>query len=299
MTRVKQGHHKGLLIEGPEYETIYAFGGLCMIDSIEEIVYLNHLCDSLGMDTITTGNLCAFAMEAFQQKKSDFRIDYGDSEQTASLISMIARKEGIGELLAQGILKTAEAWGMEDTAVHVKGMEPAGYDPRVLKGMGLGYASSDRGACHLRSTFYKPELSGMIPPDQIQGKAALFVDFEDRLTIFDTFVLCRFFRDMYDWPRLCDLVHTLTGLEVTKEDLQEIASRISSEARNFNLREGMTANHEQLPSGLYRKLRDSGAEITEQDMNFMFGEYYEIRGWERPTNGVILHPTRKPFCKRG
>ena len=299
MTRVKQGRHKGLILEGPEYETIYAFGGLCMIDSIEEIVYLNHLCDSLGMDTITTGNLCAFAMEAFQQKKSDFRIDYGDSEQTASLISMIARKEGIGELLAQGILKTAEAWGMEDTAVHVKGMEPAGYDPRVLKGMGLGYASSDRGACHLRSTFYKPELSGMIPPDQIQGKAALFVDFEDRLTIFDTFVLCRFFRDMYDWPRLCDLVHTLTGLEVTKEDLQEIASRISSEARNFNLREGMTADHEQLPSGLYRKLRDSGAEITEQDMNVMFGEYYEIRGWERPTNGVILHPTRKPFCKRG
>lgn len=282
MTEVTQGRHKGLILEGPEYETIYAFGGLCMIDSIEEIVYLNHLCDSLGMDTITTGNLCAFAMEAFQQKKSDFRIDYGDSGQTASLISMIARKESIGELLAQGILKTAEAWGMEDTAVHVKGMEPAGYDPRVLKGMGLGYASSPRGACHLRSTFYKPELSGMIPPDQIQGKAALFVDFEDRLTIFDTFVLCRFFRDMYEWPLLCDLVHALTGLEVTKEDLRNIASRISSEARNFNIREGMTADHERLPSGLYRKLKDSGAEITEQNMNAMFGEYYEIRGWERP-----------------
>lgn len=284
MTRVNQGRHKGLVLEGPEYETIYAFGGLCMIDSIEEVIYLNHLCDSLGMDTITTGNLCAFAMEAFQQKKSDFRIEYGDAEQTARLINMVARKQGIGALLAQGIARTAEAWGMNDTAVHVKGMEPAGYDPRVLKGMGLGYASSDRGACHLRSTFYKPELSGMIPSDQVHGKAELFVDFEDRLTIFDTFVLCRFFRDMYDWPLLCDLVHALTGLEVTRSDLKEIASRISSEARNYNLREGMKACHENLSAGLYRKLKDSGAEITEQDMNIMLGEYYGIRGWTAPAS---------------
>ncbi|MFH1154317.1 MAG: aldehyde ferredoxin oxidoreductase C-terminal domain-containing protein, partial [Pseudomonadota bacterium] len=284
MTRVRQGRHKGLLLEGPEYETIYAFGGLCMIDTIEEIVYLNHLCDSLGMDTITTGNLCAFAMEAFEQKKSDFRIDYGNAEQTARLIHMIAFKEGVGELLAQGIAKAAKTWEMEDTAVHVKGMEPAGYDPRVLKGMGLGYATSARGACHLRSTFYKPELSGMIPADQIKGKAELFVDFEDRLTIFDTFILCRFFRDMYDWPLLCDLVHALTGLTITREDLKAIALRISSEARHYNLQEGMKADHERLPPGLHRKLKDSGAEITEHNMNVMLSEYYEIRGWERPAN---------------
>lgn len=289
MTRVKKGQYKDLILEGPEYETIYSFGGLCMIDSIEEIIYLNHLCDSLGIDTITAGNLCAFAMEAFQQKKSDFRIEYGNAQQTVCLINMIARKEGIGELLAQGIAKTARTWGMEDTAVHVKGMEPAGYDPRVLKGMGLGYATSDRGACHLRSTFYKPELSGMIPADQIKGKAELFIDFEDRLIIFDTVVLCRFFRDMYDWPLLCDLIHALTGLSVSKEDLREIASRISRDARHYNLQEGMTAEHEQLPSGLHKKLKDSGAEITERDMAIMLREYYQIRGWDPPDKADTSH----------
>lgn len=282
MSHVLKGKHKGLTLEGPEYETIYAFGGLCMIDSIEEIIYLNHLCDSLGMDTITTGNLCAFAMEAWQKGKSDFHIEFGDSEKTAALVQMIAKKEGVGELLSHGIIKTAEEWGMEDTAVHVKGLEPAGFDPRTLKGMGLGYATSDRGACHLRATFYKPELSGVIPPDQIEGKAELFIDYEDRLTIFDTFILCRFFRDIYDWDLLCDLVHAITGLKVTITDLKKIASKISSEARKYNLQEGMNANHEKLPAALHKCRKDSGAVISKNDMDIMLGEYYALRGWVPP-----------------
>jgi aldehyde:ferredoxin oxidoreductase len=84
----------------------------------------------------------------------------------------------------------------------VKGMEPAGYDPRVLKGMGLTFATAPRGACHLRTTFYKPELAGMIPPDQIEDKAEMLIDFEDRLNIFDTLILCRFYRDLYSWEEL-------------------------------------------------------------------------------------------------
>ena len=186
-------------LEGPEYETIYAFGGLCLIDSIEEIAYLNDICDRLGMDTISAGNLCAFTIEAVRRGKVVHDIDYGDVDAIAHLLGLIAKREGVGDILARGIKYAAAKWGLEEIAVHVKGMEPPGYDPRALKGMGLAYAASDRGACHLRSTFYKPELSGMIKPDQIEGKAELFLEFEHRLTLFDTLIFCRFYRDFYPW----------------------------------------------------------------------------------------------------
>lgn len=173
----KKDRHKGLTIGGPECETIYAFGGLCLIDEMEEIAYLNDMCDRFGMDTITTGNLCAFSIEAVRRGKVEYDIDYGNADKIAGLVEKIARREGIGNILAEGIGYAARAWGLEDIAVHVKGMEPAGYDPRVMKGMGLAYGTSDRGACHLRTTFYKPELAGMTPADTIEGKADLLVDF--------------------------------------------------------------------------------------------------------------------------
>jgi len=279
MTTIKEGRHAGLKLEGPEYETIFAFGGLCMIDSIEEIIYLNDICDRLGMDTITSGNLCAFTIEAYKHGKGGYKIDYGDVDAIAKLLNMIARREGIGNILAQGIKHAAKEWDLEDIAVHVKGMEPAGYDPRVLKGMGLAYATSVRGACHLRATFYKPELSGMISPDQIEGKAELFVDFEDRLTIFDTLVLCRFYRDLYPWEILEEIIHALTGIDSSKEALRARATSISTIIRRFNLREGLTSEDEWLPKRLFRKLEKTGHEIKPEELEYMLKDYYRLRGW--------------------
>ena len=279
MGRVKQGRHKGMELEGPEYETIYAFGGLCMIDSIEEIAFLNRLCDSLGMDTITTGNLCSFAMEAYSLGQSDFEIRYGDVENTEKLIRLIAEKQGIGEILAKGIVPAARHWDMEDRAVHVKGLEPAGYDPRVLKGMGLGYATSDRGACHLRATFYKPELSGVIDPDTIEGKAELFIDYEDRLTIFDTLILCRFFRDLYTWELLEEVVAALTGIDGSKESLKQIAGNITAKVREFNVREGLVRSDDSLPKPFFDPLEDTGAGITKEEIGRLLEDYYQIRGF--------------------
>lgn len=280
LTTVKQGRHAGLRIEGPEYETIYAFGGLCMINSIEEICHLNDLCDRLGMDTITAGNLCAFTMEAVERGKVDYPIQYGDPDATADLLNKIARREGVGDLLAQGIKMTAKEWNLEDIAVHVKGMEPAGYDPRVLKGMGLAYATSDRGACHLRSTFYKPELAGMIDPAQIEDKAKLFLDFEDRLTLFDTLILCRFYRDIYTWERLGEMIHALTGFNTDRKDLKRSADAVTNIVRRFNLREGLKPEDDRLPKGLHRKLKDSGHVLTREDLETMLADYYNLRGWD-------------------
>lgn len=159
-------------------------------------------------------------------------------------------------------------------------MEPAGYDPRVLKGMGLAYATSDRGACHLRATFYKPELIGMIPPGQIEGKAALFIDFEDRLTVFDTLVFCRFYRDIYLWDRLGKIIQALTGLTSGQVTLQKKAAAISTLVRRFNLREGLNPEDDGLSKGFFRKEERTGHEIKPEELEYMLKDYYRLRGWD-------------------
>ncbi|MGM0665618.1 MAG: aldehyde ferredoxin oxidoreductase family protein [Thermodesulfobacteriota bacterium] len=274
------GRHKGLVIEGPEYETIYAFGGLCMIDDIGEIAHLNDLCDRLGMDTITAGNLCAFTMEAAKQKKVDYPIEYGDARGVADLLNLISNRRGIGDVLAEGIIHAAKIWDLEEVAVHVKGMEPAGYEPRVLKGMGLSYATSDRGACHLRTTFYKPELAGLIAPDAIHGKAEMLVDYEDRLNIFDSLIFCRFYRDIYPWEELEKIVLLTTGIPASTEDLRGKASFIADMTRSFNLREGLKPEQDRLPMRLCREALPSGHRISEQELGTMVKDYYTHRGWD-------------------
>jgi aldehyde:ferredoxin oxidoreductase len=280
LSEVIDGRHKGLKIEGPEYETIYAFGGLCLIDDIREIAYLNDICDRLGMDTITAGNLAAFTIEASRRKAIEEKIDYGDVDGIAELLNKIARKEGIGATLAEGIRHASKEWDLEDLAIHVKGLEPAGYDPRVLKGMGLAYATSDRGACHLRATVYKAELSGMIPPEQIEGKAELLIDFEDRHTLFDALIVCRFFRDLYPWETLSLIITATTGIELDKKGLQDVASNIINKVREFNLREGMTREDDTLPKRFFaEKLKDSGKVLLRPEFEKMVSDYYKLRRW--------------------
>jgi aldehyde:ferredoxin oxidoreductase len=280
ISEVKQGRHRGLRIRGPEYETIYAFGGLCMVKSIEEIIYLNDLCDRLGMDTITAGNLAAFAIEASKRKKIAEKLNYGDVNGIAEILNKIAYRKGIGRILSEGVRHAAAYWGMEEEAIHVKGLEPAGFDPRVLKGMGLAYATSDRGACHLRATFYKSELSGQIDPDQVKGKASLFVDYEDKMTLFDTLILCRFYRDLITWKDLQEIIKSTCNLSLKKKELKTMASEIINLARAFNQREGVTKKEDRLPRRFFREvLQETGKGIHPKDMEVMLKEYYQLRGW--------------------
>ena len=281
LATIKQGRHKGLKIEGPEYETIYALGGLCEVDSIEEIAYLNDICDRLGLDTISAGNLVAFTIEASRQGRIDYNIDYGQVDKIATLLEDIVYRRGIGDTLARGIKAVAKAWNMEDQAVHVKGMEPAGYDPRVLKGMGLAYGTSDRGACHLRTTFYKPELTNMIDPDQIDGKAEMLAEWEDRLTIFDSLILCRFYRDLYQWEELTTMIKGVSGSELNKGHMRSVAGAITDNTRRFNIREGLTQEEDHLPKRFYTEaLPETGKVITVEQMEQLLADYYRLRGWD-------------------
>jgi aldehyde:ferredoxin oxidoreductase len=158
-------------------------------------------------------------------------------------------------------------------------MEPAGYDPRALKGMGLAYAVSDRGACHLRSTFYKAELSGQIDADQIKGKAELFLEYEDRCTLFDCLILCRFYRDFY-WDELGDIISLTTGLDMDQTELRNAAARVTDMTRRFNLREGLSAADDCLPERMYKEPLKEGKSISQEDLQAMVQDYYRLRGWD-------------------
>ncbi|AGL03825.1 aldehyde ferredoxin oxidoreductase family protein [Desulfoscipio gibsoniae] len=277
---VPEGEYAGLEIEGPEYETLYTFGGLCSFNRLDQIAYFNDLCDRLGLDTISTGNLVALVMEGVERGLLDAPVKYGDMEAAVELINQIARREGLGEILSLGIKDASQRLNLSDIAVHVKGLEPPGYDPRVLKGMGLAYATSARGACHLRATFYKPELVGISDPNTIEGKAELFIDYENRLTIFNTQILCVFFRDLIPWETLVDLNKACTGLDLTKDDLWNIANRIINANRQFNLQQGLTRADDTLPPRLFKeKLNDGRYSITPEELNKMVDDYYLLRGW--------------------
>jgi len=278
---VFKGRHKGLEIEGPEYETAYVFGGLCEIKDFSEIMWLNDICDRLGVDSITAGNLCALAIEASQRGLIDEKMDFGDPDCVGDFLTKMCLREGIGDIWADGVRRVEKEYGLEGVAVHVKGMEPAGYDPRVMKGMGLGFATATRGACHLRATMYKPELIGVIDPQAIEGKAAIYCDWEDRLTIMDTLLYCRFYRDLVQWPYITAVVNAAVGADYSEDDMHRIANRIVTMSHDFNAARGIGRESERLPEWVSDKpMEDEGAlTFPQAEMEYMLADYYRIRGW--------------------
>jgi aldehyde:ferredoxin oxidoreductase len=276
-SRVKHGRHKGLELEGPEFETIYALGGLNAIEGLEEVAWLNDICDKLGIDTMSAGNISSFAIEAYKRGKIDFELDYNQPDRVAELFELIAGSIGIGQLFGKGIKRASEELGLEDIAIHVKGLEPAGFDPRVLKGMGLTYAVAARGACHLRGTFYKAELSGEMDKNQIEGKAKLMIDYEDRAALFDSLVLCRFYRDFILWEELGDIIKATTGMDLSKPELEILANNITQQTREYNRREGLGESTDTLPKRFLTEPTQEGAALKETQLQTMIKEYNDIR----------------------
>ena len=303
---IKDGRFKGLKVEGPEYETIFAFGGLCGVRSIEEIIYLNDLCDRLGMDTISAGNLVALTIEASEKGRIDYKIAYGDTEEIGKLLQSIAYREGIGDLIARGIREVSRRWDIEGMAMHVKGVEPPGYDPRILKGMALAYATSPRGACHLRTTFYRPELTGQIDSDDVDKKVELFCELEDWLAVHDCMILCRFYREFYSWERLSEILRLITGRYFEIERLKEVGKRIVEETRIFNIREGLRRKDDGLPERFYSEpLPETQEVVDREELELLVERYYQLRGWGRdgiPNSIMEIHydeSEQSPYIKMG
>jgi aldehyde:ferredoxin oxidoreductase len=277
---ILEGPHAGREVHGPEYESLYSFGGLCMVESAQDVLFLHEECNRLGLDTMSSGNLVSLAMKATETGRRDDGPVPGDAAAISTLLAGIARRDTeLGNLLSRGIRGAAKALGMEDQAIHVKGMEPAGYDPRSLRGMALAYATSPRGACHLRATFYKPILAGMVKDTDARGTAEVFVDFEDRMFLYDCLIMCRFYRDFMTWDDLAAVTSELGGEEIDIPALQALAGELLTRVRRLNFAMGLTAADDTLPKRFFTEGLDDKPPIGERELGDWLDAYFDLRGW--------------------
>jgi len=274
-----------------DYEGIYAIAGLSELRDLDAVSYIYRLVDDYGMDVISAGNVVAFAIEAYRAGKLQIgrRLDYGDPSSVMWLLEVIARREGVGDVLAEGVARAAEKLGLTDIAVHVKGLEPAGYDPRTLKGMVLSYAVSYRGACHLRLMGYHADLRGLGGGrfSTSRDKVEVLVDLEERGVMYDSLPLCKFGRYIYDWNLMKDLLNLATGLNLSVSELKAASRRIINLVRVVNVGFGVSRDSDQLPGRFLREpVEYEGRQyvVTPEEVNSMLNTYYELRGWS--ANGL-------------
>jgi len=290
-SHVKDGKYAGTEVEGPEYELQALMGSNCGIGDIRAVARGAFLVDDLGLDGISTGVAIGFAMDCYKHgvlsKEQLFGHagDFGNEELYLRLIEAIAHRDGIGDLLAEGVKRASESLGMgtEEYAIHVKGMEMAGYDPRGSFGMAIAYATSDRGACHQRAWTVNKEILADPPTNHSsEGKAKLVKDIQDERSAAFSAVLCDFVP--IDEQDFVDMINAATGFAYTMEEYLTIGERVWNLTRLFNTREGMSRKDDNLPGRLKTPLPEGpsqGNAITDDILDGMLDEYYGYRGWSR------------------
>jgi len=303
-SRVEEGKYAGIEGGSPEYESIVCLGSKCGIGDLATIIYANDLCNRYGLDTISLGDTVAFAMEAYEKgvltKKDTEGIDltWGNQDALIELIHKIAKREGFGDILADGTKIASEKInkGSEEYALHIKGMEPPAYDVRTAKAFGLGWATANRGADHL-SALPNFELLGYpkekgiewfgsekaVDPYAWESKARMTVWHENFGAVVDSAEMCKYTCFSAYAVKPDDMTKFLsyaTGMELTEEKIMEIGERIYNLERLFNEREGKAKNSDYLPKRFTEEPLPSGpakGQVVELDK--MLKEYYEIRGW--------------------
>ncbi|MFX1483029.1 MAG: aldehyde ferredoxin oxidoreductase family protein [Promethearchaeota archaeon] len=310
--RVNDGKYPTGPIGGPEYETIMAFGSNCMNNDIESVFYLGKRCDLLGMDTISCGKSINFAMDLWEHgiitaKDTDgLDLSWGNADSQVALVEKIAKREGFGEILSRGVRKAAEIIGGDawKYAIHVKGLEASGQDPRAHQSIGLTYATNVRGADHLRSLSSLEELGypdivierfGKEKADAIldimspEHKGELVWDMEDLYALVDSAVICKYgtmWPPVYYFDTFVNVIPPLTGMKEWADPkfVRKTAERISHLRRAYNHRLGITRKQENLPHRLLKEPMPTGpSKGGLPDLDFMLDDYYRFRGCDRET----------------
>lgn len=310
--RVKDGKYSTGPIGGPEYETIMAFGSNCMNNDIESVFHLGKRCDLLGLDTISCGKSIGFAMELYEKgiissKDADgLELTWGNAEAQVILVEKIARREGFGNILADGVRKAAEKIGGDAWryAVHVKGLEASGQDPRAHQSIGLTYATNVRGADHLRSIscveelgypeiaasrFGEEKAEAILDIMSPQYKGELIWDMEDLYAIVDSAVICKYgtmWPPMFYFDSFVNVIPPLTGMTEwgDMKFVRKAGERISHLRRAYNHRLGITRKDETLPPRLLEEPMPTGpSKGGLPDLDVMLDEYYDYRGCDRET----------------
>ena len=271
-----------------EYENVFALGPLCGVSDPDAVLAASARCDALGLDTISAGGTIAWAMECAEQGLIDAPwLRFGDAAALLRALDEIGARSALGDLLAEGSRRASAQVGGEaqSLAVHVKGLELPGYEPRTLQAMALGMAVNSRGADHNRSGAYEADLAG--GHDRMAGgaaHAAAAIVTEDRAAIMDSLILCKFLRGVFDDPfqEWADLLGAVTGWDVDGAELERTAARIVLAKRLFNLREGWTREEDWLPDRFLTETLEleSGrvAALTPERLHTMIAAYYDGRG---------------------
>ncbi len=278
-----------------EYESAFALGPLVGVSDRETVIRASHYCDDAGLDTISAGGTIAWAMECFErglltiEDTDGLDLRFGNAEVLLPCLEAIANQNGrLGALLSEGSRSAAETigGGSSDWAMHVKGLEMPGYEPRSLKTMALALAVSTRGACHNRSSAYEADFSNRVDrfeADEERGK--ITADGEDFSAVLDSLIWCKFLRKAFDefWVESADALNLVTGWDVTAAELKVAGERINNLKKLFNIREGWSREDDTLPVRVLTEALPNGvargAELTRDDLEMMISSYYRARGW--------------------
>jgi aldehyde:ferredoxin oxidoreductase len=296
MCVVSEGPYKNTMTR-MEYETLWALGPYCGVDRLDAIIKGMQLTNYYGVDAISTGVIIGFAMDCYEkgilsQKELD-GIDarFGNHEAMVQLVEKIGKREGIGEILADGVKVASEkiGKGSEKLAAHIKGVEVTGYDLRCLKTAALGFAVSFRGADHNRHGAYAFDVKGKVNRLIAEkGRGKLVKGMEDSYTIIDSLVVCKFSRGTYfkEWEDMSKLYSIVTGYEMTPDELKLAGERINNIGRVFNVREGLGRKDDTLPyMVMHNPIPDEGpskgAVFTQAELDLLLDDYYEARGWTK------------------
>jgi len=300
ITEIREGKYKGDSGEGPEYETTWSLGAMCGVDDLNAITEAHYLCNEYGLDAIAAGSTIACAMELYEkgyipERDTPFPIKFGDADAVVKLVQMMGEREGIGDLLAQGSYRLAEHYGHPELSMSVKKQEFPAYDPRAIKGIGLNYATSNRGACHVRGYTISSEILGW--PVQIdrlkyEGKAELTKAFQDTTAVIDSSGMCLF--TFFGMGKISDygsILRAVTGFSYSDDELMKAGERIWNLERLFNLKAGFTKEDDTLPKRILEEPIPAGPSKGEvSELHRMLPEYYKLRGWDeegRPTKEKI------------
>jgi len=277
-----------------EYETLFALGPLCGIKDPEVVLQAAHLCDLYGLDTISTGGTLAWAMECGEKgllpEAGTLGLRFGQADALLAAIPAIAEREELGALLAEGSMRAALELGRESSywAMHVKGLELPGYEPRSLKTMALGLAVSPRGACHNRSGAYEADFSGEVDRFRADsGRGTLVAASEDFAAVLDSLIICKFLRKCFTdfYSEGAELLSKVTGWNCSNAELRRIGERIHTLKKLFNVREGWRSQDDWLPERLLSEALPTGVArgiaLTSNELREMIQGYYQARGWDK------------------
>ena len=274
--------------EGPEYETLYALGSSLEIDDLETIIEANYLCNRLGMDTISCGATIACAMELAEHGALETDLQFGRADLLLQTVEDIAFRRGLGAELADGSKRLAARHGMPEVAIQTKGLEFPAYDPRGMQGQGLLYATSNRGACHLRGNMLGPELLGapkMLDRHAYRGKAGIQIVLQHTDAVIDSIGMCKFVNYAIGDDFFARFISAVTGIHYEEQDLQLAGERIWNLERLYNLRAGFTREDDTLPPRFLNQPLKEGASAGHiVHLQEMLTEYYRFRGWDE--NGI-------------